>query len=352
MKKSIVLCLAICLLTVPRLNAQGGLLNKVKKSVTNDILGTTDNSPAKPKDQPEPACANDKADLVFDLGGKLQLNYYELSISVLDDGRMLAKVTGSDDSYIVKDGVAQGPYKQGDPHLADFENRDKGTSGAGNSTEKNNAYISKSGEKYLIKFGGKNYGPYARIDNFVVSKSKDKFAAVVTETEAITEDQGKKMEEAMNNAKSDQEKMELAMKYAQQVQQNMANSGDPTSTIPKLVSNIPGVKPDLMNTVGGALNADTKFDDIIVFAYDKIYDLQGRVLLNLKSDVTGAQKFFVNSDNTKYAFYKYGTLTFSDNTTLPDLFNPRLVKVNGQVSIAYMYYSPKKNAIMQWRIPF
>ena len=82
-------------------------------------------------------------------------------------------------------------------------------------------YITKSGDKYLITFAGKKYGPYARIDNFTVSKSKDKFAAMATETVVVTEDQGKKMEEAMKNAKSDQERMDLAMEYAQQMQQTM-----------------------------------------------------------------------------------------------------------------------------------
>ena len=77
-----------------------------------------------------------------------------------------------------------------------------------------------------------------------------------------------------------------------------------------------------------------------------------KVVLTLKSESIGAKDLFVNTTNTKYAFYNSGTLTFSDNTTLTDLFNPHLVKVDGKVYISYMYYSPKRNAIMQHKIPF
>ena len=42
-------------------------------------------------------------------------------------------------------------------------------------------YIVQSGDKYIIKFNGKNFGPYAIITDFAVSQSKDKFAALVTE---------------------------------------------------------------------------------------------------------------------------------------------------------------------------
>ena len=90
---------------------------------------------------------------------------------------------------------------------------------------KNKPYITKSGDKFLITFAGKKYGPYARIDNFTVSKSKDKFAALATENVIVTEDQGKKMEEAMENAKSDDERMELAMEYAQQMSEAHDSGG-------------------------------------------------------------------------------------------------------------------------------
>ena len=108
----------------------------------------------------------------------------------------------------------------------------------------------------------------------------------------------------------------------------------------------------MMKAAGGNLNGNIKYDDILIISYDKIIDLKMNTVLTLKQDAIGAKDLFVNTSNTKYAFYNYGALTFSDNTSLAELFNPQLVKVDGKVFIAYMYYSPKKNAIMQHKIPF
>jgi hypothetical protein len=124
------------------------------------------------------------------------------------------------------------------------------------------------------------------------------------------------------------------------------------STIPKLVTNIAGTNYDPLKSGGGTLNRNIKYDEIVVVAFDKLIDLQGKVILTLKQEAIGVPDIYVNTTNTKYAFYKYGTLTFNDNTTMSDLFNLHLIKVNGQVYLAYMYYSPKKNAIMQCKILF
>ena len=81
-------------------------------------------------------------------------------------------------------------------------------------------------------------------------------------------------------------------------------------------------------------------------------DLQGEILITLKPEFIGAQSLFVNASNTKYAIYNYGNLVFSDDKTMSELFNPHLVKAGENIDLAYMYYSPKRNAIMQCRIPF
>ena len=108
-----------------------------------------------------------------------------------------------------------------------------------------------------------------------------------------------------------------------------------------------------MKIVNPILNGDIKFDDILMTTYDnKIYDLQGKLLFSLKNEAMGTKSLFVNSNSTKYAYYNSGTLTFSDNTTLAELFNPQLVKLDGKIYLSYMYYSPKNNAIMQHKIPF
>lgn len=353
MKKYFLFLLAISIIRPNTVNAQvGGLLKKASKSVSNELLGKPAADAKNVKTEPEPSCACDQPEQVFDLGGKLQLVYSEINISMNDDGTLLVQDRAGSNYYLAKDGTTHGPYKQDDPQIATYLPMDADNNNADNIILKNKPYISKSGEKYLITFGGKNYGPFGLIQDFVVSKSKDKFAAMVIKTVVATEDEGKKMDEAIKNAKTQQEKMDLAMKYSQQMQEKVQNGGGPMSTIPSLVTNIPGIQFDYLKSQGGTLNGNIKYDDILVTTYDKIFDLNGKVLFNLGSDATGVKDLFVNTDNTKYAAYKYGTLTFSDKTTMSDLFNPHLVKANGQVYLAYMYYSPKRNAIMQCKIPF
>jgi hypothetical protein len=348
MKKS-VLFLLIAIISGNPVNGQvGRLLNKVTKSV----VGNSDSNTNNAKQEPEPKCACEQSELVLDLGGSLKLMYSEITINTRDDGSILVKDRFKDEFFIVKDGNTTGPIKPGDPRLAGFENIDDSDAPKTENAWANNEYITFSGEKYTIKFGGKSYGPYSQINEFKVTKSKDKFAAVVVENVAITEADGKKMEAALKNAKTDQERMDLSMKYSQMMMQKMQAAGGPEGMQPKMVTNIPNATYDMMKAAGGKLNNSIKFDDIMIHAYDKIIDLQMKTVLTLKNDAIGAKELLVNSSNSKYAFYTYGTLTFSDGTTLSELFNPHLIKVGGQVYLAYMYYSPKRNSIMQCKVPF
>jgi len=107
-----------------------------------------------------------------------------------------------------------------------------------------------------------------------------------------------------------------------------------------------------MKWMGGRLNSKVKFDDIVIIASDKIIDLKGNTLITLSQNYYNTEDLFINSSGTKYATYKYGTLTFSDNTSLSELFNPNITKTDGKIYMTYMYYSPGKNAIMQAAIPF
>jgi hypothetical protein len=349
MKKSILFLLAICILYVNPVNAQ---VNRILNKVTDKALEKPKESSNTSKQQPEPKCACEQPELIFELGGNLKLMYSEITVNIKDDGSILVKDIVSSNFYIVKDGVTQGPIKSGDPRLAGFNNVEAADAAKPATPWANNEYISRSGDKYMIKFGGKSYGPYSQINDFKVTKSKEKFAAIVVENVPVSEADGKKMEDAMKNAKTDQEKMDLSMKYAQEMQQKMMQGGGPMSTMPKLVTNISGATYDPLKSVGGTLNGNVKYNDILFTTYDKVIDLSNNVLLTLKSDASGAKDLFVNTNNTKYAYYNYGTLTFSDGTVLSELFNVRWVKVNGQVYIAYMYYSPRRNAIMQCKIQF
>ena len=238
-----------------------------------------DNS--KKASKPEPACACENAKLIMDLGGKYNLDYSEISISMLNDGSMLVWDKLGYKYYIVKDGISQGPYDENDPKLKKFNS-------SGNEETDDNSkkglenmypdYVVKSGDKYLIKFGGKSYGPYAVIQDFVVSGSKDKFAAIVTDDIIMNEDQGKKMEEAMKNAKTDQEKMDLAMKMQQQIQDKMMKGSGTGTFQPKLATNVPGAVYDPMTWAMARLDGKAKFDEIVLIAPDKIMDLKGNTI--------------------------------------------------------------------------
>ena len=353
MKKSILLLLSICVFSLNPVNCQvGRLLNKVTKSVANDVTGKPEKDSDSKNVEPEPKCACEQPELVLDLGGKLQLDYSEITISVNDDGAILVKDKFTNEYYIVKDGAPQGPVKAGDPRLAGFTNIDDADAPELTNRWANNAYITITGGKYTIKFNGKIYGPYGEISDFKVSKSKGKFAAIVTENVPVTAAEGEKMDAAMKNAKTEEEKRELAMKYSQQMMAKMQQGGGPNSMLPKMVTNIEGVTYDPLESRGGSLNNNIKYDDILFTAGDQVFDLSNNVLLTLKPDAAGAENLFVNTANTGYAYYNYGTLTFSEEKTMSELFNPHLVKVDNKVNLAYMYYSPKKNAILQCKIPF
>jgi hypothetical protein len=354
MKKPLMLATVLLLfVTVPVMSQ--GLLNKVKKAVSKEILEITgdDSGSASAKAGAEPACACDDAVFLIDLG-KYKLDYKETSVSMKDDGSILVRDKIGGKYYIVSNGTTEGPLGQDDARIRGFESID------GEDTENYKddewvarypAYISRSGEKYLIRFGGKNYGPYALISDFAVSRSKDKFAAIVTENILMSESEGKKLEEAMNNAKTDQERMDLAMKMSQQMQ-NQMQAGGAESIQPKAVSNIPGATYDMMTWMGGRLNNRIKIDDILVKAHDRILDLKGNTVMKLNQNDSNAGEVFVSSANDRYASYIYGTLTFSDNTKLTELFNPFLSGKDGKAYLNYMYYSPGKNAIMQCFLPF
>jgi hypothetical protein len=348
MKRSILLLVAACLMFSNNVSSQN-LLKKVGQAVANEVLGSGTGS-ASAKAEPEPSCACDDAELIVDLGGSLKINYKEANISTMDDGALLLQDKMSGNYYIARNGVIQGPMQAGDPKIAGFENSEE--EGTNKLLLRYKDYISKSGDKYLITFGGKKYGPYGQINGFAVTRSKEKFAALVVENVVVSEMDGEAMDNAMKNAKSDQERMQLAMKYSQQMQQKIMQGGGPSSMTTKLVSNVSDLSFDPINQPATSLNGTMKFDEILLPAYNKIYNLQGQVVVTLKNEHIGAENIFVRSDNTKYAIYNYGTITYSDGKTLTDLFNPHLIKNGGQVYLAYMYYSPKRNAIMQCKIPF
>ena len=93
-------------------------------------------------------------------------------------------------------------------------------------------------------------------------------------------------------------------------------------------------------------NAKVKYDDIMLVSQNKVLDLQGKTVFTFPAGSIPPD-FFLSSDNSKSASYTYGSLTISDGRKLTELFNPQLMKADGKIFLTYMYYSPKRNAIMQ-----
>ena len=357
MKKIILGSVIIALFAGIQANAQvGKFLKNVSKNVQKDLVGTPGSKTSSAKNTPEPPCACDPADLIIDLG-KYKIDYSEASISILDDGSILLSDRVSGNAYIANNGTVTGPYRKDDPRVIKLQTKDQGEDNHADLTERFPGFISKKADKYVITFGGKSYGPYAIINNFVVSKSGDKFAAIVTPAVAMTEQEGKAMEAKAKNAKTDAEKMQLAMEYSQQMQKRMAEGGGAQSMMPRIVSNVPVAAPDDYTTLtilqAGQLYNNLRYDDILVVSSTRIMDLTGKTLMNLQGgDFCPARNMYLKSDNSGYACYRDGVLTFSDGKKLTELINPHLVKQDGKIYLAYLYFSPKNNAIMQCRIPY
>jgi hypothetical protein len=255
----------------------------------------------------EPRCACDQPEFIISLEGNLKLDYNEMHICNMPDGSLLLQDMNAEKYYILSSGITNGPYESGDPKLMGFENCYMGSTNPEDQLLRYKGILSKTGEKYLITFKGKNYGPYAEIYDFIVSLSNEKFVVLAAKQE-----------------------------------------GD----IPSLVSNIPNASFDVNNEMNLGLDGTRKYDDIVVVGETKITDLQGKTIFSVDSLIYSPESLFINQNNTRYAWYDYGTLYFNDGKSLPDCFNPHFLKIGGTEYLAYMYYSPVKNAIMQCKVPF
>jgi len=351
MKKLLSVIFLVSLIAVSQMQAQG-FLNKVKNAVSKEITGVSSGSGSANVD-PEPECACEAPALIISLS-KFKINYREMNVGNKKDGSILIQDRETGKSYVVRDGVTSGPYESGDPAISGFdaEMENSGLAEDELILVKFKGYITKSGEKFLIKFNGKSYGPYAQIHDFTVPKSNDNFAALVVENVVTTENDTRKMEDAINNAKTEEERMQLAMKFGQEMAQRTMDAGGAEGVLPKMVTNVAGAVNDPTTMAMGKLNSTAKYDEIVMILPDKAINLQGKTLITLGSIDYETESLFISSDNKKYATFDYGTLTFSDKTTLAEVFNPYLTKKDGKVYLTYMYYSPGKNAIMQCYLPF
>jgi hypothetical protein len=360
MKKSIIFLLIVSVFIAANYSAHaqlGGLMNKAKNKLLDKALGNSDNGNNSKSTavKDDPLCACSDATVAFKFTEGLKINYKEATFSVSEDGTLLVFDMVSKKYYTAKDGVLQGPYEAESSIVRQFDlpEEEKGTQLSPDVLlERYKGFIVPSGEKFTINFAGKSYGPFAVVQSFVLNHSKTKFAALVARDVLMTEDQGAKMELEAKNAKTDQERMALAMKMSQQMQERMMAAGGEIDMLPKLVSNIPGAKSDMM--MGNNFSGKVKFDDIVNVGFDKITDLTGKTLITIdpqKINIS-ANGFWLSSDNSRLASYDYGLLTLSDGKEFAEVFCPYVMKDAGRVYLTYMYFSPVNNAVMQCRLPF
>lgn len=360
MRKSIIFALIVSVFIAVNFNAHaqlGGMMNKAKNKLLDKALGNSDsgNDSKSPAVKDDPLCACSDATIAFKFTEGLKINYKEATFSVSEDGTLLVFDMVSKKYYTAKNGVLQGPYEADDPIVRQFDlsEEEKGKQlSMDELLVKYKGFIVPSGEKYAINFGGKSYGPFAVIQSFVLNHSKTKFAAMAAKDVLMTADQGEKMELEAKNAKTDQEKMALAMKMSQQMQERMMAAGGEMDMLPKLVSNIPGAKSDMM--LGNNFSGKVKFDDIVTIGYDKITDLTGKTLISFDPQKlnNSGNGFWLSSDNARIASYNYGLLSLSDGKEFTEVFCPYLVKDASKLYLTYMYFSPVNNAVMQCRLPF
>jgi hypothetical protein len=324
----------------------GGLLNKVKSKVVDKALGNDSGSKTGTKAQ-EPGCAteNDKVVFEFDKGFKVDMS--EITVCVQDGDILLySKLTSK---YFVKKWNSEdpdGPYEENAPEVTRFV-----CHAASSSDEKKDfsilypEFVSRSGEKFLIKFGGKSYGPYAVIMNFVISSLKTKFVAQVIPDVMFTEKEGTRLEKESKNATTMAQQMEMARKVQEQMMQK-AVGGNPMDFQMKIISNVQGVADNLGAMV--QYTSAIKFDEIVCLGAGQILDLSGKTIFNYDPQkVNPYDGLLLSSDNARYVTYSYGVVKFSDGKECNDVFSPWLSKEDGKVYLNYLYYSPKHNAIMQ-----
>jgi hypothetical protein len=350
MKKTLLLSVIFLLAGALNYTSQaqlGGLLNKVKNKVVDKALGNDSGKTGSQAKDPDCATTNDKVVFEFDKGYKVDMT--EITVCIQNGDILLFNKINS--KYFVKKRNSEspeGPYEADNSEVTRFNC---------NSTVSSNdkkdfsliypEFVSRSGEKFLIKFGGKSYGPYAVILNFVVSDLKSKFVAQVIPDMMFTEKESKELEKESKNA--DNMTMEQKMALGRKVQEQMlqkAASGNPMDFQLKVISNVSGVNSNLGATV--MYSSFIKYDDIVCLGNGQIMDLTGKTIFTYDiQKVNPNDGLWLSSDNTRYVTYSYGLLKFSDGKECNQVFSPWLVKEGDKLFLNCLYYSPKRNAIMQ-----
>lgn len=326
-------------------------LSKLKDKVNTEILGTSEQQQTnKPGgSQKEPECACNDGSFVLKFNDQYKINYKETQLCLTPDGKVLLQsrlTDGSNLYYISNRGQISGPYNENSPELKSFPCFDN---------EYNfpfEKYIIKQGNKSLIRFKGKEYGPFAEVNKFLVTKSGDKFVAMTIKDRmfsAINEEEAEKMNQA-----GEQERIAMAMQLgtkAQEEMQEQLKNGGELDIMPKLTTNIPNVKWDMMS--GDDIRTSMKYDEFCIVLGNQIKDLNGNTILTLKDNVDfNGDNLWISSDNKRYAWFEYGTLHFSDGKELNEVAEVGLQKDGNGICLSYFYYSPGEDAIKMCKIAF
>lgn len=331
----------------------GGLMNKVKNKVIDKALGKEAGSVESQNSAvgKEPACASDNAKIVFEFEKGYKVVMQEITVCIQDGDILL--FSKLENKYFIKkknSDSPEGPYETGAPEVIRFSCNGSSEDGNKDWPALYPDLIFRAGDKFEIRFGGETYGPYAVIQNFVVSSLKTKFVAQVIPDIMFTEKEGAQMEKEAGNAQTMEQQMEMARKVQEKVMNKMSG-GNPMDFSMKMVSNVPGVSENLGMTA--MLSSGIKYDEIVWIGFDNIMDLSGKTIFTFNRqnvDIMGG--IWLSSDNSRYASYSNGLLKFSDGQECSEVFSPYLYKENGNVILNYHYFSPKNNAIMQVSVPF
>ncbi|HOY51777.1 MAG TPA: hypothetical protein PLX49_08415 [Prolixibacteraceae bacterium] len=333
----------------------GGLMNKVKNKIVEKALGVEQEGTEGQGSTSggESNCASEEDQVIFEFGKGFKVAANEITVHI-HEGRILLFNKAEGKYYIKRgsSGATEGPFKGDDPAVEEFGSLVPG--GAMGEEELLAAYprhVTRTGDNFTIRFGGQTYGPFAGIHSFVVNENGTQFAALVVKDAYRDEGGMAELARKMENAKTDQEKMAIAMANQEKMAEEAMKIASMDMT-PKLITNVPGALTEV--PMGGELFSTIKKNTIVWVLPNAITDLAGKKLFE-KANLTSLYdlyNFWLSGDNKTYAWYDNGLLQFSDGRECSGVFSPfREPDGTGEI-LGYFYFSPKRNAILKSSHPF
>ncbi len=339
-------------MALPARGQLGGLMNKVKNKIVDKALGVDSGSQDTGASGQDPDCATDDAVRVFEFDKGFKVARNEIRTWIYQgDILLLSKDTGK---YFLKKKNSpspEGPFGEEDPEVQRFLHVANSPEDAADFALLYPESVQKTGDGYTIRFGGKSYGPFASILSMVINDSGTQFAATISMDEPKMGNEMESIAKKIENAKTDQEKMQIAMQYQSQIIEETQKMSR-IDVLPKLVTNVEGALMQVPS--GSVLSSTVKYDGIVWVGMDKISDLAGNILFTWDVYQTQVENgnIWLSSDNKRYAVYSDGLLVINGTRKLNQLFSPFRSKSGTGEFLNYLYFSPVNNAIMQAMVPF